>query len=40
MPALQERGYFQTDYAGDTFRERSGLALTQAELEALRAPYT
>ncbi|QEW03205.1 LLM class flavin-dependent oxidoreductase [Microbacterium lushaniae] len=39
VPELQERGYFRDDYVGDTFRERSGLAMTQEELGKARATH-
>jgi len=39
IPELQERGYFREDYVGDTFRERSGLTLTDEDVRALRATY-
>lgn len=39
VPELQERGYFREDYVGDTFRERSGLTLTDEDLRQVRASY-
>lgn len=39
VPELQERGYFRDEYVGDTFRERSGLTLSDAELQRVRATY-
>jgi N-acetyl-S-(2-succino)cysteine monooxygenase len=39
VPALQERGYFRDEYVGDTFRERSGLTLTEEDIKNVRATY-
>lgn len=39
VPELQERGYFRGDYVGDTFRERSGLTVTQEEIDRVRGTY-
>ncbi|NDL56494.1 NtaA/DmoA family FMN-dependent monooxygenase [Phytoactinopolyspora mesophila] len=39
VPELQERGYFRDEYVGDTFRERSGLTLTEQDLKNERATY-
>ncbi|GAA1804986.1 NtaA/DmoA family FMN-dependent monooxygenase [Nesterenkonia flava] len=39
VPELQERGYFRHDYVGDTFRERSGLTVSQDEIDRVRSSY-
>lgn len=39
VPELQERGYFREDYVGDTFRERSGLTVTDEDIQKVRATY-
>jgi FMN-dependent oxidoreductase (nitrilotriacetate monooxygenase family) len=39
VPELQERGYFRDEYIGDTFRERSGLTLTDEDIKNVRATY-
>jgi len=39
VPELQERGYFREEYVGDTFRERSGLTLTEDDVAKVRRTY-
>jgi hypothetical protein len=39
IPELQERGYFRDEYIGDTFRERSGLVVSDEEIRRVRAKY-
>ncbi|MGO2112699.1 MAG: NtaA/DmoA family FMN-dependent monooxygenase [Pseudoclavibacter sp.] len=39
VPELQERGYFPSEYIGDTFRERSGLEVSDAEIARVRSRY-
>lgn len=39
VPELQERGYFPTEYVGDTFRERSGLEISEADIARVRSRY-
>jgi len=39
VPELQERGYFRDEYVGDTFRERSGLTLTEEDVATVRRSY-
>lgn len=39
VPELQERGYFRHEYVGDTFRERSGLVVSENEIRQVRATY-
>ena len=39
VPELQNRGYFRDEYVGDTFRERSGLTLSAADVSQVRRRY-
>lgn len=39
IPELQERGYFREEYVGDTFRERSGITVSDEEIRRVRASY-
>jgi len=39
IPELQERGYFRQEYVGDTFRERSGLTLSEDDILRVRRRY-
>ena len=39
IPELQERGYFRDEYVGDTFRERSGLVVSEEDILRVRRRY-
>jgi FMN-dependent oxidoreductase (nitrilotriacetate monooxygenase family) len=39
IPELQERGYFRHEYVGDTFRERSGLLVSDEDVRRVRGRY-
>lgn len=39
IPELQERGYFRHEYVGDTFRERSGLVVSDDDVQRVRRRY-
>jgi hypothetical protein len=39
VPELQERGYFRHEYVGDTFRERSGLRVSEDDILRVRRRY-
>lgn len=39
IPELQERGYFREEYVGDTFRERSGLVVSDEAVQQVRRRY-
>lgn len=39
IPELQDRGYFRHEYVGDTFRERSGLVVSDDEVRRVRDRY-